>query len=194
MEIILALVVVIAVIIFGALLSMGNERQRRAIDGLREQIVLWAMQDLRIKREKLARDVKVDDPLGWLNSVVAKVIGNNLDLEVEEFFDEPQALVCRSRDVGKVVLTPLSPAALRQRNQVNRARLAQVAVNNPLLSLPRGTQQHEISVLNGGMLFDLELPLAWKALTAQQVEHIDCLWIYNFPNNTPLCSSGSHRT
>jgi len=51
MEIILALVVAVAVIFFGALISAGNERQRKAIDGVREQIVLWAMQDLRIKRE-----------------------------------------------------------------------------------------------------------------------------------------------
>lgn len=182
MEIILALVVVIAVIIFGALISMGNERQRRAIDGLREQVVLWAMQDLRIKREKLAREVKVDDPLGWLNNVASKVTGDNLVLDVEEFFDKPQALVCSSTDGDKVVITPLSPAALRQMNQGNRARLTQVAVNNPLLSLPRGTRRYEVSVLNGGMLFDLELPLAWKALTGQKVEHIDRLWLYIFPH------------
>ena len=60
MEIILAIVVGVAVIIFGALISMGNERQRKAIDSLREQVVLWAMQDLRIKREGLARDVHVE--------------------------------------------------------------------------------------------------------------------------------------
>jgi hypothetical protein len=182
MEIILALVVVIAVIIFGALLSMGNERQRRAIDGLREQVVLWAMQDLTIKREKFEREAIVDDPLVWLNRVVTKVTGSKLVLEVDEFFDEPQALVCRSRDAGKVVLTPLSPTTLRQKTQGNRARLSQVAVDNPLLSLPRGTQQHEISVLNGGMLFDLELPLAWKAMTGQQVEHMDRLWLYIIPD------------
>jgi hypothetical protein len=181
MEIVLSLVVVIAVIIFGALLSMGNERQRRAIDGLREQVVLWAMQDLTIKREKLARDVKVDDPLVWLNRVVSKVTGNNLVLEVDEFYDEPNALFCRSGDGGKVVITPLSPATLRQKARGNRARLAQVAVHNPLLSIPRGTGQYEISVLNGGMLFDLELPFAWKALTGQQVEQIDRLWLYILP-------------
>jgi len=180
MEIILSLVVVIAVIIFGALISMGNERQRKAIDGLREQVVLWAMQDLRIKREQLERDVKVDDPLVWLNRVVTKVTGNNLILEMDEFFDEPRALFCHSGDGGRVILTPLSPTS-RQKAQGNHARLAQIAVNNPLFSLPRGTRQFEISVLNGGMLFDLELPLAWKGLTGQQVEQIDRLWLYILP-------------
>lgn len=67
MEIILAIVVGVAVIFCGALISMGNERQRRAIDDLREQVVRWAIQDLRIKHERLARDVRIDDPLDWLN-------------------------------------------------------------------------------------------------------------------------------
>ena len=181
MEIILALVVVIAVIIFGALISIGNERQRKAIDRLREQVVLWALQDLRIKQEKLAREVKVDDPLEWLKSVVAKVTGNNLVLEVDEIFDEPQALVCRSSDGGRAVLTPLSPVTLRQRTRGSRARLNQITVNNPLFSLPRGTQHYEVSVLNAGMLFDLELPLAWESLSGQQAAQIDRLWLYIFP-------------
>jgi len=191
MEIILTVVVVISVIIFGALLSMGNERQRRAIDGLREQVVLWAMQDLRMKREKLAREVRVDDPMVWLNNVVTKATGNSFVLEVDEFFDEPQALVCRSKDGGRVVITPLAPATLRQKAKGKRPRLVQVAVHNPLISMPHGTHHFEISVLNGGMLFDLELPLAWKALTGQQVENTDFLWLYIFPNSKHYKSSGS---
>ena len=38
MEIILAIVVASAVIFFGALISMGNERQRKSIDNLRDQL------------------------------------------------------------------------------------------------------------------------------------------------------------
>lgn len=72
MEILLAIVVVSAVIFFGALISMGNERQKKAIDDLREQVSLWAMQDLRIKHEGHARDVRIDDPLGWLNTLATK--------------------------------------------------------------------------------------------------------------------------
>lgn len=53
MEISLAIGVASAVIFFGALISMGNERQRRAIDGLREQVVLWAVKDLQTQREEI---------------------------------------------------------------------------------------------------------------------------------------------
>ena len=179
MEIILAVVVVFAVIFFGALISMGNERQRRAIDGLREQTVLWAMQDLRIKREKLTRDVKVDDPLGWINRIAAKGYGYDLNLQVTEFFDQPQALVCTSGDGGRVIFSPLSSVEIRALKQSRKSKLGQYTNGNPLLDLPRGVSAYEVSVLNGGMMFDLELPIAWRALTGQAEKQIERLWIYS---------------
>ena len=51
---IFAILVLGAVIFFGALLSIGNERQRKAIDGIREQASYWAEQDLRLKRARAA--------------------------------------------------------------------------------------------------------------------------------------------
>jgi len=178
METVLAIVVVIAVIFFGALISMGNERQRKAIDGLREQTVLWAMQDLRIKHERLAREVRVDDPLGWLNKVATKVCGYNLNLQVVEAFEEPPALICASGDGGRVVFSPLSPGEIRQLKRDRHSRLSQYTDRNPLLSLPRGLSAHEISVLNTGIAFDLELQLAWKGLTSQSVEQMERVWMY----------------
>src|SRR6185369_16991945 len=102
MDAVLAILVLGAVIFFGAMISAGNERQRKALDGIREQAALWAMQDLRLKREKLARDAKVNDPVAWLNQVVAKVYGESLDLAVTEFFENPQALVCTGKDGRRV--------------------------------------------------------------------------------------------
>ncbi|RJP53587.1 MAG: hypothetical protein C4586_01185 [Anaerolineaceae bacterium] len=179
MEIILALVVAAAVIFFGALISMGNERQRRAIDNLREQAVLWAMQDLRIKRERLAREVKVDDPLGWLNKIAGKICGLELDLQIAESFDAPSALLCVAGIDGiKIVLSPLAPHEIGGIKHKRHNRLAKFAENHPLLSLPRNIPAYEISVLNAGILFDLELPLAWNVLTGQNMDHMDRLWMY----------------
>ncbi len=179
MEIILAIVVAIVVIFFGALISAGNERQRKAIDGLREQAVLWAMQDLRIKRERLARDVHVDNPLGWFNKMAAKTCGHNLDLQFVEAFENPHAVICADREGGgKVIFTLLAPTEIRAMKRVKRNRLSQYADRNPLLSLPRGISALECSVLNSGILFDLELPLAWKGLTGNSVDEIGLMWIY----------------
>jgi len=182
MELLLALAVITAVIIFGALISLGNERQRRAIDELREQVVLWAIQDLRIKREHLAREVRVDDPLEWLNRIATKAYGYDLKLQVVEAFDEPRALVCSTGDgSGRVVFTPVSPDDIRRFRKEKRGRLSQVAAQSPLFLFPRKTTEYEISALNGGMVFDLELPLAWNSLTGQRLLDGERIWMYVIP-------------
>ncbi len=179
MEIILAIVVASAVIFFGALISMGNERQRKAIDNLREQVVLWAVKDLQIKREKLAREVRVDDPLNWFSNVVAKTCNFDGTLQVLEVFDGPRAMVCAYPDIDKnIILTPFSPDMVRRVAREKNSRISKFADRNPLLNLPRNVSIKEISVLNGGYLFDLELPLAWKGLTGQDVPQMDRIWVY----------------
>ena len=181
MEILLAIVVASAVIFFGALISMGNERQRKAIDGLREQVVLWAVQDLKIKREHLERTVQVPDPLGWLNKTASKVCGYDLKLQVLEMFEEPQSLICASGDSSvKVIFSPLSPADIRRIKSGKQNRLSKFADHNPLLFLPKDVDIHELSVLNGGHLFDLELTEVWKELTGQNLALPNRFWIYSF--------------
>jgi hypothetical protein len=178
METILALVVVIAVIIFGALISIGNEHQRKAIDDLREQIVLWAIQDLRIKREKITRDVRIDDSLVWLNHLTGKIIGHPVQLSSKEFFDSPTALVYEiDHGDGKAVFTPLAPREIRQLRKQRKNRLDQYSQGNPLFVLPKNTTAFEISVLNANALFDLELPIAWKSLTGKEIDQ-HRIWLY----------------
>lgn len=178
MELFLAFAVIAAVIIFGALISMGNERQRKAIDELREQAVLWAIQDLRIKREHLAREVRVEDPIGWLNRIATKVCGYDLKLQAVEYVEEARTLTCVSGDNARVFFSPFSPADLRAWKRSQRSNLGKYSTQNPLLSLPRDVQPYQLSALSTGMFFDLELPLAWRALTGQKEEHLTRLWMY----------------
>ena len=178
MEMFLALVVVIAVIIFGALISMGNERQRRALDDIREQTALWASQDLRLKREKLAREVKVDDPVKWLNMVVTRACGESLDFTVTEVFDTPQTLVCMDENSQRVLVSLASPADIRRMKQERKSKLLGVSNDHPLFNLPQKVEQVNISILNGGILFDLELPEAWELLSGMKITGIDKVWVY----------------
>lgn len=181
MELLLAIVVASAVIFFGALISMGNERQRKAIDGLREQVVLWAIQDLKIKREHLARNVQVPDPLTWFNNITSKIWGYDMKLRFLESFDEPQGLMFASEDnTIKLVFSPLSPMDIRRIKNNTHNRLGRLVNQNPLLSLPRSIDIHELSTLNGGILFDLELPLAWNGLTNHGAKPTSRIWIYLF--------------
>ncbi len=179
MELWLAIAVIGAVLFFGALISAGNERQRKAIDNLREQAEYWAIQDLRMKRERMAREVRVDDPLGWLNRVASHMAGYAMSLHVVQVFEEPRSLLCtRDGSTAPVIFSPLSPAEVRRLARKGRSQLSKYADRNPLLHLPRNAVTFEMSILNCGMLFDLELPLAWKTLTDQGVEPMDRLWMY----------------
>ncbi len=181
MEIILAIVVASAVILFGALISIGNERQRKAIDGLREQTVLWAVQDLKIKRDHLARTVQVPDPTGWLNKAASKVCGYDLKLQVVETYEEPQALVCTSgNSIVRVIFSPLAPSEIRRIKDGKQNRLSQFAEHHPVFLLPRKVRVHELSSLNVGFLFDLELSLAWKVLVGRDLEMATRLWMYEY--------------
>ena len=181
MEIILAIGVASAVIFFGALISMGNERQRKAIDGLREQVVFWAIQDLMIKREQLAQTVQIPDSLGWLNKAVSNVCGYDPQLHVNEMFESPQSLVCTAGDGNTtVIFSPLSPTELHRIKRGKQNRLTQFAGHNPLLFLPKRVNVHDLSVLNAGHLFDLELVVVWKVLTGQHLESTTRLWMYEY--------------
>lgn len=180
MEVTLAIVVVVAVLLFGALISTGNERHRRAIDGLREQAELWAIQDLRLKRAQLARTVQIDDPLEWLNRVASRESGYDLRLRAIENFDEPSVLVCESGlDAGsKILFTPVSPNTIQTLRKQRRNRLFQSVRRNPLLDLPRKIRPEELSVLRSDPFFDVELSQAWHALTGQEGQQLERLWMY----------------
>lgn len=177
MEIMIALAVLAAVIVFGALISLGNERQHRAIDALRDQIVSWAVQDLKIKRDHLAREVRMDDPLGWLNRLASRAFGTTLGLQVVEYFEDPQALVCQSGGGARILFSPLSPVEIRAMNKMRKGKLVQYTSGNPLLGFPRGLGGQEFSPLNSGAVFDLELALAWKGLTGREIQ-LERLWMY----------------
>ncbi|MBI5944759.1 MAG: hypothetical protein HY864_10355 [Chloroflexi bacterium] len=182
MEIILAIVVASAVIFFGALISMGNERQRKAIDGLREQLVLWAVQDLKIKHEHLAQTVQVHDPLHWLSQVSGRMLGQEVSLQILEAFQETQSIVCADTTGDhKIIFTTLSPIEIKKLAFGRQAKLSNFATGNPLLSLPKRVVIHEFSILSCGFLFDLEFPLAWIKLTGWSVEKRERLWMYLIP-------------
>lgn len=179
MEIILAIIVSSAVIFFGALTSIGNERQRKAIDGLHEQFVLWAIQDLKIKREHLARTTQIPDPLVWLNQVASKVCGYSVNLSVIEKATNPNVLVCLNEDNnGKFVFAMIPPNEIQAIQRARHNRVFRFSDTNPLLSLPKNSSAYKCSVLNIGVFFDLELAIVWRKLTTPSAECGESLWIY----------------
>ncbi len=183
MEILLAIVVASAVIFFGALISMGNERQRKAIDNLNENITLWAIQDLHIKHAILTKDVKVDNPQRWLSQITSNVLGHDLNLQITETFDKPQSILCVSSNGDyEFLFTSLSPSEIQNARRSKHSKLDKFRGNNPTFSIPKNSQSHELSTLNNGILFDLELKLAWAQLTGCDLGPRNRIWMYKFPH------------
>lgn len=179
MEILLVIVVASAVIFFGALISMGNDRQRKAIDELREQVVLWAIQDLKIKGERITNVVNDSDPLIWFTKLVSKVKFINQTLRVTDVFENPPSFVVETEtDNQKLIITPLSPSDLRKYQAKQNSRLLKYSNPNPLLSLKHKYNWYQISTLNGGVLFEVELRIAWRGLTGQDLNEVTQIFVY----------------
>lgn len=183
MEILLAIVVASAVIFFGALISMGNERQRRAIDQLGEQIELWAIQDLRIKREHFLRTVEVSDPIIWLNRIIEMSSGRKTDLSILEFYENPDALICIDNDGSRILFSLLSPKEITRWQKQFKGKLKRHDNTHPICNFTKLRTAVEISILNGGFIWDLEAPIAWEKLTKKRYANIDKLYCYFLPEN-----------
>jgi len=175
----LAVVVVGAIISFGALISVGNERQRRAIDALHQAYKQWAVQDLRLKRGTVSAQTRIEDLTAWLTKATSLAFGrrtivmdyqlHNTAVTTVEFHDA---------EVGKTVVCTLeSPDVLKTILKKKRPVLRGELRSNPIFRVGRKTPAVELSMLNAGSMFDVELPIVWNTLTGQVTES-DTLWAY----------------
>ena len=169
MELFLAVTVLFAILLLGALISAGNERQRQAIDGLREQAERWAEQDIRIKREKLARQITVGEPLAWLEKVAADSLGSAPKLVTVTPWqkDGLNALVGLCQDGRRLVFTPIPRERLLKALKV-KGKGALAGMNSTLLGdNPKRAPWFDLSVVTSGMFFDIEAAQTWQALTGE---------------------------
>jgi len=182
LDVLFALSVLAAVIFFGALISVGNERQRKAIDGIREQASFWAEQDLRLKRARAMRDVRVPDARQWLNGVTARLLGNSPQVLALNPWEENglKAVLCPCQDGRKLVMTPVPPAQFVKAVQVKgRSRLAKAEVGL-LGDRPARVPVHEMNIVTCGPFFDLEAKLAWHSVMGAPLD-AERLYLFEVP-------------
>jgi hypothetical protein len=182
LDVVFALSVLAAVIFFGALISIGNERQRKAIDGIREQASRWAEQDLRLKRSRLMREVRVADPRQWLAGMVSRLLGPFPDLLALNPWEENdlQAIVVPCADGRKLVVTPVQPARFIKAVKVNGRGRLQKAEVSLLGDRPKRVPVHEMNIVTCGPFFDLEAKLAWKQVTGNALD-AERLYLFEVP-------------
>ena len=178
MEIILTLSVLIALVALGVTISLGNERQRQAIQNVREQLQAWTEQDIRLKREKLAREVVVPDPRRWLEENAGRALGSFPQIQSVETWSKEgaSALIAICQDGRRLVFTPIERKRFVSAVDQGNSRLSR-ANPGPLGSQPEKAPCKELSIVSAGMFFDLEAQQAWQQLTGQPLAG-DRLWMY----------------
>jgi hypothetical protein len=182
LDVVFALSVLAAVIFFGALISVGNERQRKAIDGIRDQAAHWAEQDLRLKRARAMRDVRVADARLWFMAVAARLLGTLPQVLTMNPWEagDLKALVCPCQDGRKLVVTPVPPSRFIQAVRVSgRSRLAKVEVGL-LGDRPKQVPVYEMNIVTCGPFFDLEAKQAWQQVCGSSLD-AERLYLFEVP-------------
>jgi hypothetical protein len=178
-DLLLTVAVVASVIFFGALLTRGNERQRRSIDKLHAAYKQWAMHDLRMKRGVAGNQIKIDDLTAWLRKVTAQAFGR--DTIVMDYYKHESPVVSvefLDASTGNMVVCALeSPEEVKTILKKKRPTIAGDLRTNPIFRLGKKTHVVELSMLNAGMMFDIELPAAWNMLTGRHTTS-ETLWAY----------------
>lgn len=186
LDVLFALSVLAAVIFFGALISVGNERQRKAIDGLNTSYSRWAEHDLMIKRAAAAKTVRVEDPKAWLDNIATQVFGLSPKITTLSPWDagEAKAMVAICQDGRKLVVTPILPASFRKMITVRKRKGAAAAIARTTAGIlgnrPGKVPCCELNIISAGTFFDMEAGQAWERLFNQKLG-VDRLYMFEVP-------------
>lgn len=184
LEVVLAVSVLAAVVVVGLLISIGNERQRRALEELRDDLRNWALGDLEIKREKASREIQIIDPLAWLNDTARKATGNAQDLRaIATVLEHPDAVVTTASDGGYLMFSPVKPDQVKKLLKRSPRRSKTGPLPSEFRMATRGRTKmewYELSALTAGVFFDLEADRVWRMVTSRPLS-TNRLWLYEFP-------------
>lgn len=173
-------VIILGLVALGALISLGNERQRNALDSLRRQAEQWAMNDLRLKRGQMTQRTDIFYPTGWLAAATSKVLETRVDLRINNNYEEPIAVSYQDGESGKeFVYSLVPPKDAKKFSKRKRSHLSS-ATSHPFARLRKNSVDIvEMNILNAGIVFDVELPIAWQKISKETTDS-DHLWLYIF--------------
>ena len=166
MEAVFASIVLIGLIIFGISLSLNNHRQADALSRLRGKMEAWAVQDLRIKRDRSARQVKVEDPRCWLEETASRALGSAVEILSLDVHRVADTAILKASTAQQLTLyfTTVERWKLLKQQRNPGTRLGRLD-SGPLGRNARRLKAYELSILHAGLFFDLEAGQVWSALT-----------------------------
>jgi hypothetical protein len=179
LDIALSIIVVISVVMVGLLITIGHERQRKAIQGVHDSLRAWAMNDLKIKREREERNISVQHPIKWLEEKARVVLGFTPNMHDSIIFiDDPPAIEAETGLGHMLVFSPVEPKSMRQKCRNNRGNSGLLNEHSELLGRnPRKAEAYELTAMNAGIFFDIELAQVWTMLTETELGG-ESIWVY----------------
>lgn len=156
-----------ALFFLGILITWGNERQRKAIDGVRKATIQWANRDIHIKRGQVSREIHIHDVGLWLNQVILQVHGNSPEILHYEFWDQAgvEALIGFANGGNKYILSACDLDQIRHLEEKDAKGSRIRAMQGSLLGSGRLSTKittEELTVVNAGIFFDLEVEKIWE--------------------------------
>lgn len=155
-DLILAFLIVAGFALLGALITLGNARQARAIREVGEVLHEWAIRHIQLSRAAAAQAIRIEDPLAWLQETLAR-------LPVPDGM--ARSLIPERQGRGWVLLRAATGKLLLARPDLDLTPLERGSrFASPVL--PRGSlrraQVLELSPVTAWPTFDLELAQAWR--------------------------------
>jgi hypothetical protein len=186
LDTVIAVVVLLAVLIFGALMVAGNERQRKAIDGLNTSYSRWAEHDLMLKRAAAAKTVRVLEPKAWLEGIATNIFGLTPKISNLSPWEagEAKAMLAICQDGRKLVVTPNHPASFRKLIKSRKQKGAAAAITRTTVGIlgnhPGKVSWDELNIISAGTFFDIEAGQAWEKLFNEKLA-VDRLYMFDVP-------------
>lgn len=182
MDYILLIAVLASMIVLGMVISVGNERQRKAIEEVRKEIEDWATQFVYIKRQEMQSSIKIQEPDKWFEHILSRLLGQYVAIEAMDKYQKEQilAVLLDASGGGRFLVTPVAPKEFIQAAAPKKKKNAALSGYqvNLLGEKPHKVPVYTLSVLNQGMLFDLEAQKVWKALFDTEFE-FDKLYVFD---------------
>lgn len=170
----------LGLVFLAILITLYNGRMTTAIRSIQHVAEDWYIQQVKDRREKARKELKVGDPLGWLSDQ----LGTGMQItDLNSSLEKPLLLNFHSNNHSRVVVSPFPPdelkRVLRGMQQDKHSRMGEFM--EPVLGrAPWRNQVIERSVLNGGEWFDVEAGMVGKSFKLDWGEP-ERLWFHIVP-------------
>ncbi|MCS7352351.1 MAG: hypothetical protein RMM10_12690 [Anaerolineae bacterium] len=168
-DVLLALLLIAGFALLGALITLGNVRQTRAIREVGEVLHEWAIRHIQLSRATAASAIRIEDPVAWFREMLARlelpapVAREGGQIREATLLRQGEGWLLFRDAAGRLIF--LHRPGVDPRPLERGSRFASPALPPGFL---RRSRAMELSPVTTWGTFDLELAAAWKRLFPEE--------------------------